>query len=107
MDTPIVVEVALFRLKAGITDEEFLPSSELIQQHLDQSQGYISRELVKAPDGQWVDIVHWTSLEAANEAGAQIMADEEVAPFFAMIDEDESQMIFANSVQLYPARQTA
>jgi hypothetical protein len=102
-----VVEVALFHLKSGVTDEAFLPSAELIQRHLDHLDGYISRELVKAPDGQWVDIIHWASLEAARQAETVIMADESCAPFFAMIDESRATMIFADTVQVYSSKQTA
>ncbi|MAS37415.1 MAG: hypothetical protein CL610_25675 [Anaerolineaceae bacterium] len=107
MNEQPVVEVALFRLKPDVADDAFLRGAALIQRHLDQLNGYISRELVKAPDGQWVDIIHWANLEAAQNAEAVILADTNAAPFFEMIDESQAQMIYANTVQVYPARQTA
>ncbi len=102
-----VVEVALFRLKPGVSDAEFMPGVQAVQDVIEKLDGYISRELVRAPDGQWVDIVHWTSLEAARSAEPVVMADEGCMAFFALIDESAGQMIYADSVRVYPEPQPA
>lgn len=102
-----VVEVALFRLKPGITDAEFMPGVQAVQNIIEKLDGYISRELVRASDGQWVDIIHWTSLEAARSAEPVVMGDADCMAFFAMIDESAGQMIYADSVRVYPEHQPA
>jgi hypothetical protein len=87
-----VVEVVLFRVKDGIKEMAFLREATVVQAWIEQQPGYISRELLKTPESQWLDTVRWTSLELAEKAAAKIMNDDHCKPFMAMIDETGMQM---------------
>jgi hypothetical protein len=87
-----VVEVVLFRLKAGVEDETFLREAAVVQAWIEQQPGFISRELLKAPNDQWLDTVRWASLETAERAAAIIMNEDHCMPFMSMIDEASIQM---------------
>jgi hypothetical protein len=87
-----VVEVVLFRLKDSVEDGAFLREAAVVQVWIEEQLGFITRELLKAPDNQWLDTVRWTSLETAEQAAAIIMNDDHCKPFMAMIDETGIQM---------------
>ena len=72
----LIVEIAQFKLASGVTDEEFIKEAEFVQKNfLEKQRGYIDRELLKAKDGQWIDILHWDSMEEAQRA-AEVMMKE-------------------------------
>ncbi|MBZ0275318.1 MAG: hypothetical protein K8I60_04200 [Anaerolineae bacterium] len=87
-----IVEVVLFRLKAGVTEADFLREAAVVQVWVEQQPGYISRETLKTSDDQWLDVVRWTTLELAEKAGAEHMVAVECFPFMGMIDETSIQM---------------
>ncbi len=87
-----VVEVVLFRIKNGITDGAFLREAGAIQTWIKQQPGFVSRELMKTTDNQWLDTVRWTSLDLAEKAAAKIMNDDHCKPFMGMIDDATIQM---------------
>ena len=65
----IAVEWAPFTLADGAEEERLLRASEALQKDfLGRQAGFIRRELLRGPNGQWVDIVHWESAEAAESA---------------------------------------
>jgi len=76
MDKKFIVEIAQFKLASGVTDEEFVKEAEAVQKNfLEKQSGYIDRELLKDRDGQWVDILHWNSMEEAQKAAEIMMKD--------------------------------
>lgn len=87
-----VVEVVLFRVKDGIKYMEFLREAAVVQAWIEQQPGFISRELLKTPEHQWLDTVRWTSLDLAHQAAGKIMNDDHCKPFMTMIDETGMQM---------------
>ena len=82
-----VVEAVLFRVKDGITDGSFLQQAAVVQAWIEEQPDFISRELLKTSENQWLDTVRWTSLELAQQAAAKIISDEHCQPFMTMIDE--------------------
>jgi len=92
MTDQLIVEVVLFRLQDGVTDGEFLQQAAIVQAWVEQQPGFISRELLKTPDQQWLDTLRWTSLELAEKAAAEILNDDHCKPFLDMIDDASIQM---------------
>jgi predicted enzyme related to lactoylglutathione lyase len=90
---PSILEVVLFRAKAGVSDEEVLQGSAQIQPWLAGAAGYLKREVSKGEDGQWVDIVHWRSLAEAQQAAEQLMAEPTAAEFMRMLDPESITML--------------
>ena len=61
-----VVELAGFKLKPGVTEDELVAASaRLEEEFLLPSPGYLGRALTRRPDGGWMDVVLWTSEDAA------------------------------------------
>lgn len=64
-----VIEWAPFTLAEGADEQTVLAASEALQRNfLDHQPGFLSRELLRLDDRRWVDLVHWTSREAADAA---------------------------------------
>lgn len=87
-----ITEVVLFRLKEGVPEADFLKETAVAQAWVETQEGYISRELLKTPDGQWLDTVRWTALEPAERAAAELLNTAHCLPFINMIDETSMQM---------------
>lgn len=99
MSQPPMIEVVLFHVKAGVTDAQVLAASACTQEWLIQTDGYLARELSKDDEGQWVDIVHWRSLAAAQAAAEQIMRQPCAADFMAVIDPESITMLHMKQQQ--------
>ena len=98
----MVLEIALFRVRAGVTDEQVLAVSAALQQELLPLEGYLGRQLGKTADGQWADVVRWTSQEAAQRA-AQALESRACLQEFARIEAPGSeQILYLQPVKAYP-----
>ena len=65
---PGAVEVTVFELNPGVSDDDFLRHAAEASAALKQSGGFIQRLLSRDGDGQWVDIVEWRAVEDAERA---------------------------------------
>jgi hypothetical protein len=52
-----VLEMILFRLQPGVSQETVLLFSDQMQKWLEQQPGYLHRELFMGEDGQWLGSV--------------------------------------------------
>lgn len=89
----IIVEVAMFKLNEGVTDQAFIAEAEKVQESfLKIQKGYLDRGLLKDENGQWFDILHWASMEDAQTAARVMMQESECQPFIQMINSQSIQM---------------
>lgn len=97
-----IVEIAQFKLAVGVSDEDFLHEAEIVQKNfLEKQSGYINRELLKDKDGQWVDILHWNSMEEAQKAAEVMMSDPATQGFMQKIDPPSVKMLHLEQVKKY------
>jgi len=89
---PSVVEIVLFRLKAGSDTAAFLQAAQATFELLTSFKGYIDRELSASDDGQWVDVVHWATMTDAQQAAGHIMNHAAGQAFGQFIDPDTMAM---------------
>ncbi|MEM7430699.1 MAG: hypothetical protein AAF351_02045 [Pseudomonadota bacterium] len=62
-----VIEIATFKLKDGVDHATFAPLDKAVEvNHVSQQPGFVSRETGYTEQGDWLVIVHWSSLEAAD-----------------------------------------
>ena len=94
------VEVVVFKLNEGVRREQFLKHAAITQAKIEQYDGFFDRQLLEGEDGQWTDIVHWESKEAAFSAAELIMQDEACMPFMQAINPDSMQMMHLHPVAL-------
>ncbi len=65
----MIVELAPFSLAEGVDESALLQASAALQsEFLETQDGFVRRDLLKAADGSWTDIVYWESEAAAKAA---------------------------------------
>ena len=101
MSNTHTLEVAMFRLKEGTDREAFLRASDATMSALKSYSGFIRREVHTSEEGQWLDLIYWTSLEEAMSAAEQIMSDPACHPFLEMIDMPSLTMLHLHPVRTY------
>ena len=90
-----VAEIVTFRLTQGSEAATLVAAANAMTPFLDSTGAFLSRTLSQNEDGLWTDHIVWTSLEAAQEAAAQMMQQPEAAPFMTLIDPDSVTMTHA------------
>jgi hypothetical protein len=98
------VEVVLFKIKDGVTRAEFVKAARLTQDKIAQMKGFVRRQLLDSGDGQWVDLVWWTSKAEAFAAAEQFNADPDLAAFGSILDLHSINMLHLTPVDLTNGR---
>lgn len=98
MNKDHVVEVVLFRLRDGASREEFLAAAAESQVFLQRQPGFLQRQLLSGPDGQWVDLGWWDSMDKAMAAAKAFESASEASVFESLID-----FASVNMMHLHPA----
>ncbi len=98
----MVIELAQFKAKSGVSDGEILAASqEAHDGFLAKQKGYVSRELLKSSEGEWVDIVHWETMEDAQAAMNSFMDHPSTKKFGEVIDPSSIKMMHLELVKKY------
>ncbi len=89
-----VVEVVVFSLNEGASEEQLLASNDAVEAWAQTQPGFRSKELFRVADqDKWIDIVRWESMEAAHAAAEAAMHSESCAPMFGLIDMESTLML--------------
>jgi len=82
-----IVEIATFRLNAGVTDSQFLAANQRVEsEYVARLPGFISRETARGDNGEWVVIIHWESISAAEASMASFASAPGTKDFMAVMD---------------------
>jgi hypothetical protein len=87
-----VIELVLFKTKVGVTQEQLIQAARATTPVLEQMNGYVRRNISVDEQGQWADIVYWTSKEAALEAADKFQNIKECQQYTNMIELDQMKM---------------
>lgn len=83
---PVVIEIAKFKLAAGVTAAEFKPLDRAVEiQHVRKQPGFISRESAAGDNGEWLVIVHWKSVKDAEASMASFATAPAAQAFMSKI----------------------
>ena len=83
----MIVEVSRFRLVPGTDEQAFLEAAEQTQSgFLGKQEGFMGRDLLRADDGSWMDIVRFEDSEAAQAAFESFAGHPSVETFESMLD---------------------
>lgn len=82
-----VLEIVSFRLKPGLSDQDFLALARATEAVVAAQAGFTGRHLMRNEDGLWTDMVNWQSLDLATKAATVVMANPAFSPFAGAIDE--------------------
>ena len=101
-----VVEICLFKINEGVTEEHLLGASDLFNESfLAKQKGFISRQFAKDGD-TWSDVVLWESMEDAMNAvkafeHALTVEDPAVMTYGLCINEEDCTMQHLTIVKSY------
>ena len=102
MQNESIHEIVIFRLRECITEHSFLDAYEAMEKDFFRTAGgYIKRELVKTNDSEWIDIVHWESMQAARQAAEDAALNTTCMSCFKMIDEQTIKISHSRLVRSY------
>ena len=91
---PTVIEIATFELANGVDPAQFAPLDEAVERdHVSKQPGFVSRETGYTDQGEWLVIVHWESIEAAEASMASFTAAPAAADFMANLDPSTMPMM--------------
>lgn len=89
------IALAPFRLKADITEEQLLSTSEEFEEvFVRKQEGILKRILVKDNDGGYADIVFFQDLAAIERVIEAEKSSDVCATFFAIMDDDGSHRVY-------------
>lgn len=98
----MIIELAQFKTKAGVSEAEVLQASqEAHDGFLAKQTGYVSRELLKSGEGEWVDIVHWETMEDAQAAMNAFIGHTSTKKFGEIIDPSSIKMMHLELAKKY------
>jgi len=79
--------IITFKLKDGISTEDFLAASDKIQEsYLSKCPGFLSRQLM-VMDGVWTDWIVWATFPDADNSMKKAMENDSAKEFTAMVGE--------------------
>ena len=83
------IELAQVKLADGKTEEDLAAASAAFQSgFLNEQDGFLSRHLVRRPDGTYLDIVHWESREKADAVFALAQKSRVAGQYFSTMSFD-------------------
>lgn len=85
------IELVRFRLIEGKASADWLKANEKINDWIKAQPGFRFRSLSETDDGEWLDMVYWESLEAAQASGEKFM--RELQPLCAPLIAPDSVVI--------------
>lgn len=92
-------EIAKFKLKEGFSTEQFLEAEKNVRAgNIKDAKGYISRELFKNPNNEWVIILRFDNKENLEDFLASLKQElhQSFKNYASMIDFSTMRMEFYN-----------
>lgn len=101
--TNLVTVIAPIKLASGKTEADLLAASKTFQtEFVAHEKGVLRRELVKKPDGTYLDIVQFRSAEDYEDVLKREMESPICHAFFAVMDmEGENEIELYSSLETY------
>ena len=93
-----VLELVIFKLNPGVTNEQCLKALEATTADLQRQPGFVRREVRRDSDGTWVDMVYWQTRDEALAAMAASQGFASMAAFAAAGDFQNAQMLHLDFV---------
>lgn len=81
-----VIETVTFKLNEGVERAAFIKAAESTNAYVTDCVGFVSRRLSCTEDGDWVEHIEWSNMDAAKAASAGIADDSRNAEFLVAIN---------------------
>ncbi len=94
------IEIVTFRLKAGVTEKQFLAENSNVEKdHVAKQPGFISRETARGEDGEWLVVVHWRSVADADASMNSFSSAPGAGAFMSLMDDSTLKMKRYNKIK--------
>jgi len=90
----VFVELVFFRSKPEVTDAAVRASANKILELAQRMNSSFTLELLRSEDGEWVEIVHWSSQEEAHRVEQVVMQMPEAIEAMSVMEENSVRMVF-------------
>lgn len=85
-DNKVTIEWAPFEVAGHVSNKQLeKAAADLEVNFLQKQDGYLRRELLKGEGKQWVDLVYWSSPEAAAKATKDANSSEAFIKYFSLM----------------------
>ena len=85
------LEWAPFNLRPDVSEGELLRAADALQnEFLIKQPGFIRRQLLRAGDGSYVDILWWSSPEAAHAAMGKVAESSACSAYFDLMQVEQA-----------------
>lgn len=81
------IEITTFQLVRNKTLSDFVAANADVDAWLLQQKGFRSRRIAQGTDGVVVDMLIWTTVDAAHHAARKLMSELRNSPVHAVIDQ--------------------
>ena len=89
----MIVEIARFQLLPDVDVSEFLSVHQDFHLNWVMKQpGFVNRTTYKDEQGIWQDVLHWETLEFAQQASEKLMKNPDAIPWMQMMDPESVDM---------------
>jgi heme-degrading monooxygenase HmoA len=95
-----VIEIAIFRLRAGTERARFLEAARAVDAALRCMTGFMSRELLEEEEGEWVDLIRWASQDDAQRSIEALSRAPEAQSFLELIDPESVRLHHYRTIDL-------
>ena len=81
-----IIEFAPFTLVEGVDESTLFAASDALQtEFLSRQKGFIRRDLLKAGNGKWADVIYWDSRESVEHAMQQAPYNPAALHYFQLM----------------------
>ena len=81
MNKATIIEVVLFKTNEGVNPEQFKVEMARYNNFLKKCDGFISRKIGVSADGQYLDVMYFTDLDACNACAKKAEQDADLMAF--------------------------
>lgn len=101
MNNGLIVEIHVAKLKADVSESAFLQAAQAIMPDVVAMNGFVSRQLLKSADGQWVEMIYWRSKADAERAAKAFEALPSGQAMIDMVDLTSLTVLFGEPKLVY------
>ena len=102
MNSDVLIEVTIFKIKAGVDQAQFLVADAAFTEALKAMGGFIKRDLLQGENDVWIDMIHWKTQADAQHSAEAIASHPEAQAFIALLDNTyDSPMLYLKPAQSY------
>ena len=98
-----ITEFIRYKLREDTKTDDFLKAAEKMIPELKTQKGLIDWQLCKEENGNWIEILHWKSLDEAKTAAKAVLKLSSVQSFIKFIDKPTTENTYFETEKNFKA----